>query len=197
MKNKKFLILFVTISFPVLLYLFLRFFGQNSYDLPIYFEKVDSNCEKELLTVSQDKNKLSSLLNADFNLIVFPDNQRDIQPFKNELARVVQEFSDQLDLQIISFTASDSLFTDKILLRNYEIKNHHILKEDYSRLLNCELMLPNDKYEGIHPAEEVWPSNEIIVLVDEELRIRGYYNGFETKEVDRLILELNVLLSKK
>jgi protein SCO1/2 len=33
-----------------------------------------------------------------------------------------------------------------------------------------------------------------LVLVDKERRIRGYYNGTDEKEVDRLILETKILL---
>ena len=35
------------------------------------------------------------------------------------------------------------------------------------------------------------------VLVDKQKHIRGYYNGTEPKEVDRLILEIDVLLHEQ
>jgi protein SCO1/2 len=35
------------------------------------------------------------------------------------------------------------------------------------------------------------------VLIDEENRIRGYYNIMEREETDRLVLELRILQSKQ
>ncbi len=40
------------------------------------------------------------------------------------------------------------------------------------------------------------PENMDLVVVDRERRIRGYYNASEKKDVDRLMVELNILLKK-
>ena len=54
----------------------------------------------------------------------------------------------------------------------------------------CGAFALTDTERGVHKA----PAN--VVLVDSEKRIRGYYSIGSREEVDRLILELQILLSK-
>ena len=193
MKTKKLLILAVTLSFPVILYLFLRSFGQNTYDLPIFFEKLGENCEQKIYGLNEgDTIQLTRLLTHDFNVLVFPSDKRDNLALKNELSRIVQNFEGSIDLgmKTISHTAY------QLNIPDYTVHELVVYEELFDQLVNCELKLPNASFQGVHPTEEVWETNETLVLIDKEGNIRGYYNGFETKEVDRLILEINVLLSK-
>ena len=193
MKTKKLLILAVTLSFPVILYLFLRSFGQNTYDLPIFFEKFGENCEQEIYGFNEgDSILLTSLMTHDFNLLIFPSDKRDNLALKNELSRIVQNFEGAIDLGMLTVSYTDF----QLSIPDFTIDNVVIGKDGFDQLVNCELKLPNHSFKGVHPTEEVWETNEILVLIDKEGNIRGYYNGFETKEVDRLILEINVLLSK-
>lgn len=204
MKSKKILILAVTISFPVLLYLFLRFFGQNSYDLPVYFQQEGIAChemkgEIKLFksSIPSDTFSIQEVFTDQLNLIIFPNINTDNQPLKNELSRVVQNLSTKVDLRIIGFY-TDSVNTNNMFsISDLDIINYKTSVSDYQCLINCHFKLPNTQFLGDHPAEEEWSTSEIVMLLDEGQNIRGYYNGFETKEIDRLILEINVLLSKR
>jgi len=55
---------------------------------------------------------------------------------------------------------------------------------DIDSFSQCELILPRASV----------PVAESIVLVDEQRRIRGYYQGTSTKEIDRLVAEIKILL---
>lgn len=203
MKSKKFLILAVTISFPVILYLFLRFFGQNKYDLPYFFQEEGVKCltmvadtSNELLDVSSlDSVSVNSVLDSSISILMFPSSTIDNQSLKNELNRTVQDLKGRVNLRLIAFYQNGVDTSNLLALNEVEIDNFIAADSSYKELIDCYFKLPTPEYKGEHPTEEKWPFNKTIVLIDAGKHIRGYYNGFETKEVDRLILEVNVLLS--
>lgn len=211
MKKSKILILLFTLSFPVILYLFLRSYGQNEFDLPVFFENEkklfcnDSNMsadEIELIDVNQ-KNfvKLTEVYNSDYKIIHFPNAKNsEIQTLKNELNRVLNTFGD-VSVNIYSFQPIDTGIVDQLdneLFLSTAKANTYLYPNDLKDIfVNCIYMFPTMEWNGDHPSEETIETDKTLVLLDEKNRIRGYYNGYETKEVDRLILEIRVLLSKK
>jgi len=207
MGTKKFFILLITISFPVLLYLFLRFYGHNEYDLPYFFTEEVEGCASlyssnrgsySFLDFSRkDSVNISAVLSDHFNLIMFPDLNRDNQPLKNELNRTLVALNEKIDIEVHTFTPYDSLQSGRFSLTSFETANYSSSDEVISDLKECIFVLPTESYKGTHPSEEIIDPSETVVLVDDSLNIRGYYNAFETKDVDRLILEINVLLSNR
>ncbi|GAB3335127.1 hypothetical protein GCM10027429_17160 [Marivirga atlantica] len=208
MGSKKFFILLITISFPVLLYLFLRFYGQNEYDLPYFFKDNVEGCATSyannrgsynFLNYSNgDSINLADIFDDQLNLILFPDFSRDNQPLKNELNRTLIALKNKVDINVHAFNNYDSIQQPQELsLTNYQIANYSILYTTASDLKDCIFVLPTPSYKGTHPSEEIINTSETLVLLDDSLNIRGYYNAFETKDVDRLILEVNVLLSNR
>jgi protein SCO1/2 len=211
MKKSKILILLFTLSFPVILYLFLRSYGQNEFDLPIFFENEEkayckdlesSNKAIELVDLNQ-KNfvRLSEVYNTDYKIIHFPSAQdSEIQTLKNELNRVLNTFGD-VSVNILSFQPIDTGMVDQLgneLFLSAAKANTYLYPNDLKDFfVNCIYMFPTKEWNGDHPSEETIDIDKTLVLLDEQNRIRGYYNGYETKEVDRLILEIRVLLSKK
>jgi len=203
MKSKKYLILAVTISFPVILYLFLRFFGQNNYDLPYYFKEDKMLCSEAngemifLNTINrEDSIELTRIFDQTLSLVILPDLSKDNQPLINELRRTVQNLEGKVNLSLLAIYADSINHNSLLSIPEKSIRNFTLSVDRLDQLMNCHFKLPNAAFQGIHPLEEIWPNDEIMVLVDQQGYIRGYYNGFETKEVDRLILEINVLLSK-
>jgi hypothetical protein len=211
MKKSKFLILLITLSFPVILYLFLRSYGQNEFDLPVFFENEQKLfCHDSLGSVDdiqlvdlKDSSivEFSMLYEADYKIIHFPNIQdKEIQTLKNELNRVHNTFGD-LSLNILSFISSyaeeSDDFADELFLSRSRTKTIVFLEDDKDYLINCIYAFPTSEWESKHPSEETISIDKTLVLIDDKNRIRGYYNGYETKEVDRLILEIRVLLSKK
>lgn len=211
MKKSKILILLFTLTFPVILYLFLRSYGQNKFALPIFFENEEkAYCSDSTLTASsiqvfnlsqQDSFSLEDIYKADYKVIHFPNSQdSEIQTLKNELNRVLNTFDD-LSINLLSFEPISSEEENNTKIDSFlaaERSNTYFYSEaDKDKLINCIYVFPTEQWDGKHPAEETIAIDHTLVLLDEENKIRGYYDGYETKEVDRLILEIRVLLSNK
>lgn len=191
--------------------MFLRSYGQNEFALPVFFEneeKVyckDSSVTKsdvKLIDLNQkDFIKLPEVYTADFKVIHFPNAQdSEIQTLKNELNRILNTFGD-LSINILSFqpivTEKVDQLSTELFLPDARTKSILYPKEQKDNLINCIYAFPTEDWEGKHPAEETIAVDHTLVLLDNENKIRGYYDGYETKEVDRLILEIRVLLSNR
>ncbi|WMN10698.1 hypothetical protein QYS49_35700 [Marivirga salinae] len=211
MKKSKILILLFTLTFPVILYLFLRSYGQNEFALPVFFENaekkfcndstVKSNSVQVFSLNLQDSFKLEDIYNADFKIIHFPNPQdSEIQTLKNELNRVFNTF-DELSINLLSFEAITNkmgeMKVSKAFLPGQRSETYLYPTAEKDVFVNCIYAFPTQDWEGEHPTEEIIAFDHTLVLLDEENRIRGYYDGYETKEVDRLILEIRVLLSNR
>ena len=113
MKKSKILILLITLTFPVILYLFLRSYGQNEFALPVFFEKEekvfcnDSSMINQSIQVFslnlEDSFKLENVYKADYKVIHFPNVENsEIQTLKNEMNRILNTFND-LSINLLSF----------------------------------------------------------------------------------------------
>ncbi|HET8861027.1 hypothetical protein [Marivirga sp.] len=211
MKKSKILILLITLTLPVILYLFLRSFGQNEFALPVFFgdeekkfcsDSTISAVDIELIDIdTKDLIKLSDTYTADYKVIHFPNtHDSEIQTLKNELNRILNTF-DELPITIISFQPIVDQKVDQLGTASFlpaERTNTYLYPIKYKDVfVNCFYAFPTEAWDGKHPSEETIPIENTLVLLDEENKIRGYYDGYETKEVDRLILEIRVLLSNK
>jgi len=211
MKKSKILILLFTLSFPVILYLFLRSYGENEFALPVFFEKEKrafcSDSSKNANSVQlfnlnqEDSMTLEDAYSADFKVVHFPNSKdSEIQTLKNELNRVLNTFNDLslniISLEGISIKNGDSSTYHEFLSKN-KAKTFLYREFEKENLVNCIYVFPTEQWEGQHPSDETIPIESTLVLLDKENKLRGYYNGYETKEVDRLILEIRVLLSNE
>ena len=191
--------------------MFLRTYGQNEFALPVFFEnggKVicsDSigkgNSVKVFSVNLQDSFKLQDVYKADYKVVHFPDSKdAEIQTLKNELNRVLNTFDD-LSINLLSLKAVANKQNTGIDVKSFlaaERSNTYVYQEvAKDMIINCIFAFPTEEWEGKHPSEETIAVNHTLVLLDEDNKIRGYYDGYETKEVDRLILEIRVLLSNK
>lgn len=162
------IILFVALFVPILVFIFLKLFGKNEFDVPVYWtEGVDRNipgCHPAAWRDPAQPGTLStpyvlpdSALNAwgwskgKATLIVVND-----QGIKNNMARIA-------DL----FEAGD-YETLTIPVASYDIATCMLLAGDSSR----------------------------VVMIDEKRQIRGYYTPTTGKERDRLAVELRILLKQ-
>jgi hypothetical protein len=208
MKKSKILILTITLSFPVILYLFLRSYGQNEFALPVFFENEeklycnDSSNANDLIQVFslnlEDSFKLENVYKADYKVVHFPNvDDSEIQTLKNELNRILNTFDD-LSINLISFRSfSDEEENPVNFLSAIRSNTYLYTQGDKDIFINCIYAFPTEEWKGKHPSEETIPIDNTLILLDQENKIRGYYDGYETKEVDRLILEIRVLLSNK
>jgi len=207
MKFKKYIILLITISFPVLLYLFLRFYGQNEYDLPYFFKDGVEVCEAaepirlsnfDLNRTGSETKTVATFFKGQTNIVLFPNAQLDNQPLKNELNRAMATFADRLKIDLHAFVSEDSSENRTEIKLNQQTIKYHILGADrFQFFQECLLGLPTPDIGYDHPFEDRIDKARTVVLLDDSAYIRGYYDVFETKEVDRLVLELEILLSNK
>ncbi len=208
MRSKKIFILLITISLPVILYLFLRSYGTNHYNLPYFFKDGVVDCGTETVLhkgnytffnhSNNDSVSTNEMFSGHLNLILFPDYANDNQPLKNELNRTFAELSDEAQIEIHIFKSlEDTLISNEPITKQQMAQNYQVDAGTLASLKQCLLALPTAQFGQLHPFEYVLEDSKTVVLVDDSLFIRGYYNAFQTKDVDRLILEVKVFLSSK
>jgi len=212
------LVLVCILMIPVLIFLFLKGFGKNEYDLPIFFQNgvdnpfqecpaVDSsqhyipeftftNQEGQAVGRAQMQGKITIV---DFFFTSCPS----ICPvMSKEMERVNDHFRDEPLVQILSISIDPSYDTPEIL-KTYAQEHHaipgkwHFLsgsKEETFQLARCGFVLPALDGNGM-PDDFV--HSDKFILIDDQGRIRGYYSGTSREEVDLLMLETKILLHGK
>ncbi|GMQ30837.1 SCO family protein [Algoriphagus confluentis] len=212
------MVLVCILLIPLLIFLFLRGFGKNEYDLPIYFENGVDNPFQECPSTDSGQHFIPefSFLNqngeslgraemegkitiVDFFFTSCPS----ICPLMSkEMERVNDMFRDEPKIQIMSISIDPEYDTLEILKEYAEKHNAipgkwHFLsgpKEETYQLAKCGFVLPTLDGNGV-PDDFV--HSDKFVLIDEMGRIRGYYSGTDREAVDLLMLETKVLLHGK
>ncbi|MDF2159201.1 SCO family protein [Algoriphagus sp. CAU 1675] len=212
------LVLVCILLIPILIILFLKGFGTNNYDLPIYFEHgVDNPFQEcpvtdttqhfipEFTFTNQEGNPVGraqmegKITIVDFFFTSCPS----ICPvMSKEMERVNDMFRDEPMVQIMSISIDPEYDTTKILM---DYANEHGAqagkwdfltgpKEETYQLARCGFVLPT--LDGFGVPDDFVHSDKF-VLIDELGRIRGYYSGTNREDVDLLMLETKVLLHGK
>ncbi|GMQ24752.1 hypothetical protein Aoki45_14340 [Algoriphagus sp. oki45] len=212
------MVLVCILLIPLLIFLFLRGFGKNEYDLPIYFENGVENPFQECPSTDSGQHFIPefSFLNqngeslgraemegkitiVDFFFTSCPS----ICPLMSkEMERVNDMFRDEPKVQIMSISIDPEYDTPEILKEYAERHNAipgkwHFLsgpKEETYQLAKCGFVLPTLDGNGV-PDDFV--HSDKFVLIDDMGRIRGYYSGTDREAVDLLMLETKVLLHGK
>jgi hypothetical protein len=156
--NKKILYLFLALALPVLVFLFLKYFGKNEFDIPVYYTEGIGDSAVICKIKSKGQYYVSDSVLNKWNwkkgtaILVSAVPEKET----NELNEFVKEA--QFDgLQLLS------------------------LSDNEKNLKDCVLFL-----------REPWNA----VLIDAQKRIRGYYKIGYRDEMDRLEVELKILLKK-
>jgi len=201
---------------PALVFLFLKNFGKNHYSLKTYYpveiDSVNVNGEVKLDTVfhqippfdliSQTGEKITNatfdntIYVADFFYTKCPD----VCPkMSSQLSRVQDVFEGNDQVKILSHTVDPNYDSAEVLT---DYGSSYGAKEGkwYFATGNKKQIYDLARYgyfvsatEGTGGSEDFLHS-EKFVLVDKNKHIRGYYNGTDPEDVDRLILEIRVLL---
>lgn len=207
-KSFKAVFLVIILGIPALIFVFLKMFGVNQFDLPVYYENgVDTaftDCEfKKGQHVIPDfsfpgfssQQVSNDYLDGAFLVVYFS------QDFKDEishrvnmgLARVQGSLETADPVRIVSIqpkTAGKQDVPINELADKYGAAEStwfiDYAKPDYTnRLARCGFVIDFDT-TGAN-------INKMIVLADKEGRIRGYFNGLDGEEIERLIVELKIL----
>jgi protein SCO1/2 len=173
------ILLLVTLVVPVLTYLFLRSFGDNRYELPVYYQEEGSveSCVDLLFPHTIDLGQLTPQPAA-ASVFYFPATVTSNKLYQ-QLSRIIATLSDVGVYGLISEPAEVTIGTGLLIPSN----------TDFLEIVNCQLLMG----EGSGLSE---PPKNKLVLVDKFGRIRGYYDGAEFDDMDRLELELKILFAE-
>lgn len=209
-------LLLIILVIPVFIYLFLQSFGSNSYVIPVFYEEgvVSSlpNCDfvkgqhyiPKFNLVSQDQAQITDKVLENNITIVdfFFTSCPDICPImSSELSRVQEVFKNKDLVKILSITVDPAYDNPKVLKKYAEEFGADTAqwkfltgeKELIYSLARCGFLLPVEDGDG---SKEDFIHSEKIILVDQQKRIRGYYDGTDREDIDRLITEINILLGE-
>lgn len=130
-----------------------------------------------------------------------------ICPMMNkQMQRVQEEHSEKQDVKILSFTVDPE--TDDVEQMKLYADTHHAnsnqwwfltgKKEDlYLLARKSFFVLKPAEAQNLGDAGSDFIHTNNFVLVDRKMRIRGYYDGTSTKEVDKLIKDIDLLLEEQ
>ena len=192
--RKKSIFLFLLIALPVIIFLFLKFFGRNEFTIPVYYEQgLGDSLTTPCLDKAKEQYTIKSPLLGAGSIHVVHFERMDGPVLKTrleELERVQDVFSNDDDIQLNTFLNGSSISLKDITDYNRRIqfveqfwKINQLDSISWAELKYCGTAMSN--------------LDNRVVLVDQQKRIRGYYNILERSETDRLILELRILKTEQ
>lgn len=212
-------LLIVLLVVPVFLFLFLKTFGENKYKLTIFYPegvdsvKVDGKWKVDSVYHTITPFKLTNQNNK-------PISEKDVKgkiyvadffftrcgsicpKMSSQLTRVQDAFKDNKGVNILSFSI-DPEHDSVEVLKNYANQYKAIDGQWYFLTGNKEdiyqLGVKGFKVTVGDLGKKItadYLHSSRLILVDREGRIRGYYDGVSRDDVDKLILEIKVLLQE-
>ncbi len=172
---RKILFLIAALIIPSMVYIFLREFGNNKFEIPVHYANgfVIEGCSSDTTTTHLVKFENYQL--SGVQLFYFPKWVN-----SNEFYRQCERI--KVKSYPVVFTAiSDTTMQSKL-------GNTLVVADDAQlyNIANCSLVLG----QKVAITKPVYNQ---LVLVDAQKRIRGYYNGDELEDMDRLDVELDIL----
>lgn len=190
--SKKVVFLFLVIALPALIFLFLKTFGRNEFTIPVYYEQ---GLTDSLATPCLDRAKEQYVVNnalipvGDLKVVHFERLDGPVLKTRLEaLERVQDVFYDSPSISLTTYLNGSSIAQKDIT--DYD-KRIQFLDQFWTINELDSTSWADLKYCGVAMSN----LDNRVVLVDEQNRIRGYYNILEREETDRLILELRILKS--
>jgi hypothetical protein len=183
---KKLLFLFFALLLPILIFLFLKSFGKNEFEVPVLFADSVSApvaCSAYVYKtpyVIEDSvlQKISWDKNDSLTIIVFENGGKVNQHERRiQIDRVFTEFKNA-SLQVICIYNNQLIVTTK----DKALKNLSFTEPEFQTIRNCIFLLS--------------PVNDA-VIIDQHKRIRGQYNLLKREDADRMIMqEMNILFKR-
>lgn len=215
-------ILLLLLVVPAFIFLFLKVFGENQFTLQTFFPVIDAKTGKietrparnpvlgsktqdtvfytlpQIVGTLPDRKAFStSGLNGKLHIASFFGLNCDTTCRKvaGQLNRVQDIFLPQPDVLLVSYVDNDSVARNVIHSYEVQLDKWLIAKPD-----TLETTFIAEQFYRIkqRPAtgrkNETFTLYEGLVLIDGEGHIRGFYNGTDKNDVDRLVLETRILL---
>ena len=173
------ILLALTLVLPVLTYLFLKSFGENYYELPVYYEvdATGSDCSNLSFPHKLNWPELA-FKQHEATIFYFPESITGPEVYR-QMQRVTDKF-EQIQVLAVMQSAEEPRVGQMLIVSD---------EEDFNSFMNCQLLLGEGTYQDA-------PASDKIVLVDKYGRIRGYYLGSEFDDMERLELELKILFTE-
>ncbi|MFN8429072.1 MAG: SCO family protein [Spirosomataceae bacterium] len=222
-QNFKVGILLITLGIPAFVFLFLKFFGKNKFDLPYYFPKLNESGEvmisdgdtvfsqiPRFVLLNQDSLQYESVKDTSQIKVVnfFFSRCGTICPVTNKnINRLSERFRDK-SVKFISISVDPKFDRPWILQKYkntflYKNKNWELLTGDKKyiyELVIKDFKLPvSDASEydpNIKDTDETFIHSEKFLLLDNKGFVRGIYDGTNEPDVERLSVEIKVLLTQ-
>lgn len=186
--------------------------GQQVRELP-YFQPIEKGLKNNVDSLNRHltfdfsltdqtgkiisrKDFLNSIIIVDF----FFTSCEGICPIMNsQMQRVYQKFKGNSEVKFISHTVNPEKDSSSVLAAyakryNADAGQWHFVTGDKPQLYNLarkSYLISDTNGNG---GKEDFVHSQNFALIDKEGHIRGVYNGTDATEVDRLMVEINVLL---
>ena len=226
-------ILIAALVVPALIFLYLKGFGENHYELPYLIPRIDSTTGNVMMRKNPNPKWNQPAMDTVFHTIpdwsLTDENDKIFngESFKgkiyvadfffvrcgsicpkmsSQLTRLQDTFSNKEEVQIASFSVDPSHDTPEKLreyAKKYDAKagKWHFLTGSKTQIYPLALkgyyipVADASEYDkAVKTPDETFIHSEKLILIDKEGHIRGFYDGTDKKDVDRLILEIRVLL---
>ena len=175
--TRKFLYLFLALALPGLIFVFLKKFGKNKFSVPVYFEngiQADSICGMNTTGAYAIPDSVFERIGMRKDamaklVIVYPF----IKDNLSEISRVNAKYSaNDIETVVVSGIQNNPETNFRRVFLDYD---------EFGPIVLCFLRMA-----------EPWS----VVLLDKQNAIRGFYDGSRRDEMDRLDMELSILLER-
>jgi 23S rRNA U2552 (ribose-2'-O)-methylase RlmE/FtsJ len=166
-KLTKIFVISVVLLLPVLVFLFLKQFGSNEFVLPVYYEEGHpfEECYSDAQAHHVSAEFAKTYLRSKTSLVTFEGAS--VNDYLYDLQNVLKKYPEV-----------------KVIKINFCC----ISEESKQKILNCELVLGEDRFIDKLIMNKY-------VLIDSARQIRGYFEVDDLDEINRLDMELDILLN--
>ena len=212
MRPRQTLLLGLLLLVPVLAFLFLFRFGTNRYALPTYLPdrvdstRVDGGWQRDTvfhqiapfrLFASTGRAVSSQELGQGLYLAQFYGDDAASPRVARQLLRVQEKFRHEPRVRLVTFVLSGAASPARLAEEYGTIAGTWFFlagrPDSLQRLVRQEFRLPADPKHLADAGAANIPAGRLL-LVDNQRRVRGVYDGTDGREIDRLLTEITVQL---
>ncbi len=202
----KILVLIILLLTPAAIYIFLQVFGHNEFDLPFYSEegKIEESSSTSNSVFNHKTFSFEGLQDSNGNkvgqdnfagdiiVLEFVSAQSDLEKRDYQIKRISNIFRNEGSVRIVRVFFDNNLSgTKQMGTEANQETNVSVLYTDLSQL-NKMIQFERSSNESTEEGK----GYDKMLLLDKKHRIRGDYPADDFEEIDRLILEVKILLKQ-